>query len=88
MEEKSIWDLLPEEFPYNDEGCELFPSCLDCPFPYCIREEPWGKAKFLKRLRAARMTELKKQGKSVKEIAGTFGVSVRTVQRALRGTEE
>ena len=88
MEENSIWDLLPEEFPYNDEGCELFPSCLDCPFPYCIREEPWGKAKFLKRMRAGRMVELNQQGKTVKEIASAFGVSIRTVQRALRGTEE
>ena len=48
MEEKLMWDLLPEEFPYEDRGCELFPSCLNCPFPDCIREEPWGKEKFLK----------------------------------------
>jgi len=88
MERESIWDLLPEEFPYNDQGCELFPSCLDCPFPYCIREEPWGKEKFLKGVRARRMAELKSRGKSVKEIASIFGVSIRTVQRALKVTGE
>jgi hypothetical protein len=84
VEERSVWDLLPEEYPYSDRGCELFPSCLDCPFPYCVREEPWGKAKFLKLRRAERMVELSKEGKSVGEIASIFEVSVRTVQRALK----
>src|SRR4030042_3197761 len=84
MEEKSIWDLLPEEFPYGDEGCELFPSCLNCPFPHCVREEPWGKEKFLKRRRAERMLNLKKEGKSIREVARIFEVSPRTVQRWLK----
>ena len=84
MEGKLIWDLLPEEFPYDDKGCELFPFCLDCPFPYCVREEPWGKEKFLKRRRAERMLELRQEGKSVDEIARIFEVSPRTVQRWLQ----
>ena len=87
MEQETIWDLLPEEFPYHDEGCELFPSCLSCPFAHCIRETPWGKEKFLKRGRAERMMELKKEGKSVKEIARIFEVSPRTVQRWLKVLE-
>jgi transposase-like protein len=78
------WDLLPEEFPYEDEGCELFPSCLNCPFPTCIKEEPWGKEKFLKQRRAERMMELKREGKSIREIARIFAVSTRTVQRWLK----
>ena len=88
MEEKLVWELLPEEFPYNDEGCELFPSCLNCPFPYCIKEELWGKERFLKRRRAERMMELKREGKSIKEIARIFEVSPRTVQRALKLVRE
>jgi len=89
--ESRLDDLLPEEFPYEDEGCELFPSCLNCPFPTCIREEPWGKERFLKLRRAERMTELKKEGKSTEEIARIFGVSLRTVQRwlkVMRGARE
>jgi DNA-binding CsgD family transcriptional regulator len=35
-------------------------------------------------MRAGRMADLRKEGKSVQEIAGIFGVSVRTVQRALK----
>ena len=88
MEEKLMWELLPEEFPYEDRGCELFPSCLNCPFPHCIREEPWGKEKFLKRRRAERMMKLKEEGKSVGEIARIFELSTRTVQRWLNIVKE
>jgi DNA-binding transcriptional ArsR family regulator len=87
MESKLMWDLLPEEFPYEDKGCELFPSCLSCPFPDCLEEEPWGKERFLKRRRAQGMLELKSQGKSVKEIARIFEVSPRTVRRWLKAVE-
>ena len=83
-----VWELLPEEFPYSDEGCELAASCLNCPFPCCIKEEPWGKERFLKRRRADRMLQLNKEGKSVNEIARIFEVSTRTVQRALKLVEE
>ena len=87
-ESQSIWDLLPEDFPYEDEGCELFPHCLTCPFPRCIKEEPWGKEKFLKTQRARRMMTLKREGKSNEEIARIFRVSVRTVQRWLKVVEK
>jgi DNA-binding transcriptional ArsR family regulator len=84
METQLLWDVLPEGFPYEDKGCELFPSCLNCPFPDCLKEEPWGKERFLKRRRARRMLELKQEGKSVREIAHIFEVSPRTVQRWLK----
>jgi DNA-binding transcriptional ArsR family regulator len=88
MENKLIWDLLPERFPYEDKGCELFPSCLNCPFPECLKEEPWGKERFLKSRRAGRMLELKQGGKSIKEIARIFEVSPRTVQRWLKAVDD
>ena len=84
MDSELLWDLLPEEFPYEDKGCELFYSCLNCPFADCIKEEPWGKERFLKRRRAERMMELKREGKSIREIARIFEVSPRTVQRWLK----
>ena len=86
--ESELIDLLPEEFPYDDEGCELSPSCLNCPFPTCIREEPWGKERWLKLRRAERMIQLKGEGKSTAEIARIFGVSIRTVQRWLKVMRE
>jgi len=77
----------PETFPgdieWHDEGCDLFPSCLSCPLPRCIEEEPRGKQKLRMLNRANKMARLKQEGKSVEEIAGAFAVSIRTVQRAI-----
>jgi DNA-binding transcriptional ArsR family regulator len=78
-------DLPPEYCHYRDEGCELADSCLDCPFPGCVLEEPGGKRRWLKKLRAGEMVRLFiSEGKGVKELAQMFGVSPRTVQRALK----
>jgi len=75
--------LLPEGVDWRDRGCELFPSCLSCPLPRCIEEESRGKQRLKVLARARRMAELRRDGKSVKEIAELFGVSKRTVQRGL-----
>jgi len=86
MVSKLDWDLLPDEFPYEDRGCDMAPSCLSCPFPKCLEEVPWGKHKLSKRRRAERMAELRKEGKSIDEIARIFDVHERTVRRALKRT--
>jgi len=79
-------DLPPEYCRYRDEGCELGDSCLNCPFPKCIYDEPGGKQRWLKKLRAREMVRLfMAEGKGMKELALMFGVSERTVQRALKG---
>ncbi len=78
-------DLPPEYCHYRDEGCELADSCLSCPFARCIYDEPGGKQRWLKRLRAKEMARLfTAEGKGVRELALMFGVSPRTVQRALK----
>ena len=85
-------DLPPEYCRYQDDGCELASaqlgyksSCLDCPFPQCIYDEPRGRQRCAKRLRdqeIARLFTTKKRG--IKELALMFGLSQRTVQRALK----
>ena len=85
-------DLPPEYCHYRDDGCELATaylghksSCLSCPFTRCIYDEPGGKQHWLKRLRAREMAKLfTTEGKGIKELALMFGVSQRTVQRALK----
>ena len=78
-------DLPPEYCHYRDEGCDLSDSCLYCPFARCIYDEPGGKRRWLKRLRAREMARLfTGEGKKIKELAQIFGVSQRTVQRALK----
>jgi AraC-like DNA-binding protein len=78
-------DLLPEHCTYRDEGCELAISCLNCPFPSCVLEQPGGKRRWQKRLRDREMARLvTSEGKKTKELAQKFGISRRTVQRVLR----
>jgi DNA-binding CsgD family transcriptional regulator len=76
-------DLLPDDINWRDEGCVFFPSCLNCPLPNCVEDEPRGQQRLRMAARQGRMKELKQIGKSVREIAELFSVSKRTVQRAL-----
>ncbi|MDD4859835.1 MAG: helix-turn-helix domain containing protein [Dehalococcoidales bacterium] len=77
-------DLPPEFCHYRDEGCALASSCLDCPFPNCIHDVPGGPQHWVKGKRDAEITRQFNKGKTAKELAQLFGVSVRTVQRALK----
>jgi len=65
-------------------GCEMHPVCLECPLPYCVEEQPRGKQKRRMEARSQAMEEMRRQGRTVKEVAAAFGVSTRTVQRELK----
>jgi len=77
-------DLLPEYLHYRDEGCEFDESCLNCRLPLCIHDEARGKQHWLTNQRDGRIIKLYAQGRNMKELAAIFGVSVRTVRRALQ----
>ena len=82
---ETIQDLLPEHVGYKDEGCDLAGSCLNCPYEECIYDKPGGKRHWMKEERSAEMIRLHtEEGKAVKELADMYGVSKRTVQRALK----
>ena len=86
--EKKDRDLLPEYCHYRDEGCELADSCLSCPFPRCVHEEPRGKQRWLKKLRDKEISRLFNGGCGTKALGTMFGLSRRTIQRALRSTAQ
>ena len=78
-------DLPPEFCQYRDEGCEFAHSCLNCPLPVCVYDEPGGKTRLFKRKRQAEMAQLFiKEGKNIRELAKIYKVSRRTVQRTLK----
>jgi len=78
-------DLPPEYCHYRDEGCEFAGSCLNCPFPKCIYEEPRGRQRWLKGQRDREIVRrFYIEGRGVKELALMFNVSQRTVQRSLK----
>jgi len=79
-------DLPPEYCHYQDEGCELADSCLNCPFPVCVYDEPRGRQRLIKNERDKQIVRLLKEGKGEKELAAIFNISRRTVQRALKNS--
>jgi len=81
---RECYGLLPDQVEWRDKGCALHPACLECPLPRCIEEEPRGKQKRRLQTRAEHMAEMKHRGIETGEIALAFGVSLRTVQRALQ----
>jgi len=77
-------DLKPEYCQYRDEGCEYARACLECPFPQCLFDEPRGRQRWMKQTRDKEIKRLFNKGKKGKELATIFGVSQRTIQRALQ----
>ena len=66
---------------YRDTGCDLFPSCLRCPLPACRYDVRVPVQAF-----SARTSDIRRQhaaGRLPEDLAAAFGVSLRTVYRAL-----
>ena len=81
MNDKSV--TVGEYGNWRDTGCQLHPSCLSCPLERCIEEVPRGKQRLRLDSRAGAMSELRRQGCTARQVAAAFGVSIRTVQRAM-----
>jgi DNA invertase Pin-like site-specific DNA recombinase len=78
--------MIDNDYYPKDEGCEFSPSCLNCPLPRCIEDEPGGRQRIRKKVRDDKIADLRRDGKSIAEIADTFGVSKRSIYRALAAT--
>ena len=80
-------DDLPEHCRYPDEGCELAPSCLTCPFPQCADDVPGGRHALLLGRRDSQIAHLyHNERRTVEQLARAFQISRRTVQRVLKRT--
>lgn len=78
-------DALPEYTDYADHGCDLYPSCLNCPLPRCRYEEAGGAPAILRTGRDANILRLaRRDGLGVDRLAEMFGLSRRTIFRVLR----
>ena len=78
-------DALPEHTDYADTGCDLYPSCLNCPLPRCRYEETGGAPAILRTGRDAIILKLATEdGLGVERLAEMFGLSRRTIFRVLR----
>ena len=82
-------DTIPEFCHYEDTGCEVSASCLNCPLPQCKYDDPeW----FQRQRRMARdltvWSTMRSEDLTVEEAAERFSVTVRTVFRIMRRCRE
>ncbi len=82
-------DMLPERFPYRDDGCEIYPSCLRCPLPQCKYDDPGWLQREKRRERDQNIVEaVRRDGASISEVASRFSISQRTIFRIIRRSAE
>ena len=80
---------LPEHYHYRDTGCNVSPSCLSCPLPRCKYDDPaeYHRVQYEQRFR--QILQVQRSGnQSAAMLARQFGLSVRTMQRALSRLKE
>ena len=86
-------DELPDEDPppeycsYPDEGCELAPACLECPFPLCVHDDPGRMRRYLRNERNREMAEKRRAGAFVTEIARQYGLTRGGASRGIAAYE-
>jgi DNA invertase Pin-like site-specific DNA recombinase len=83
---ETVEDLLPEHVRYRDQGCDLFPSCLECPLPRCRHDWP-ERRQVAKELRNEEVVRLHREGETITELAGRYRVSTRTIYRIVRRSD-
>ncbi|MFB3120002.1 MAG: transposase family protein, partial [Stenotrophomonas maltophilia] len=80
---------VPEFFHYEDTGCEVSLSCLNCPLPQCKYDDP---AWFQRYQRLSKdlivLTAMQSENLTVDEAAERFSVTVRTIFRIMRRCRE
>lgn len=77
-------DGLPEHMHYVDRGCDVSASCLQCPLPQCRFDDPAWYQAYKREARDKEVLAACEDGLSVFEVARQFGISPRTVHRAVR----
>ena len=78
-------DLQPESYAYRDNGCAVARSCLRCPLPRCNYDDPNERRREARDRRDGEMLAVRRLERlTVPELAVRFGVSERTVFRAVQ----
>ncbi len=75
---------LPENTVYEDTGCDLAPSCLECPLALCKYDDPDGARYDRTVMRDTEIMRLFAEGLKVSAIALKVNISNRTVYRVIQ----
>ena len=74
----------PSFFDYEDTGCEVASTCLECPLPRCKFDDMEWFTKYRRLARDLQMvTVIDNEGLSIAQAAERFSVTPRTVFRIL-----
>ena len=72
-----------------EDGCkEGGPSCLTCRLPVCKYDDPEAVRRFIQEARYREYVRAMDRGMTVGETARSYGVSERTVYRALASAQK
>ena len=82
-------DDVSEFYHYEDTGCEVSDSCLDCPLPQCRYDDPEWYVRNRRLAKDFRLAYVMRQERlTVEETAERFGITRRTVFRVLQRCRE
>ena len=75
---------LPENTVYEDTGCDLAPSCLECPLALCKYDDPKQGQRSRTLMRDMEIMRLFANGMKISVIAREVNISDRTVYRVVQ----
>ena len=79
----------PAFYYYEDNGCEVASTCLDCPLPRCKFDDMEWFSKYRRLARDLRIASIiREEGLSITQAAERFSVTPRTVFRVLSRSRE
>ena len=69
---------------YSDTGCDISPSCLNCPLRQCKYDDPGEYRRYKRGIHtAAILDKIERQSLTVRQTAIEFAVTERTIYRIL-----
>ena len=82
-------DALPEFYQYADNGCEVSPSCLNCPLPQCKDDDPIWYQEYKRNNHDMRIVmTIRAERLTIEQAAQRFSVTPRTIFRVMRRCRE
>ncbi len=81
-------DDLPEYCHYQDEGCDFYISCLECPFPRCLLDLPAGERYVATQWRRDEIIHRFSAGATIEQLAAAFFLNRSSVYRILNRPDD
>ena len=82
-------DSTPEYCLYEDTGCEISDSCLNCPLPRCKHDDPVWYEKTRRLAKDWKMVSaILQEQLTAEEAAERFSITIRTVFRRMERCRE